>query len=89
MNISRVEIIDGEEYVKLDFARDMLKEEREYKDNLIKYLEDKIRELKHDIENFVPTSFCGGTDCYIEDEMRGNLNAYQNILERLKSGKYE
>lgn len=59
------------------------------KERLIKYLEKAIEELKQDIKNFVPDSYCGQTDCYICDRMEGSLNAYQNILERIRSGKYD
>lgn len=75
MNISRVEIIDGEEYVKLDFARDMLKEEREYKDNLIKYLEDRIIQLKHHKSKSYSNKL--------------RVQECKYLLERVKSGKYE
>ena len=53
------------------------------KENLIKYLEDKIKELK-DAKEF--------TDKVIQESSAyesGTIDAYQDILERVKSGKYE
>lgn len=54
------------------------------KDNLIKYLEDKIKKLKDE---------CASLGHIIDkDTMQKfdlQINAYQDVLERLKSGKYE
>lgn len=84
MKLSRVEIIDGEEYIKLDFAMDILKEEKERKGNLIEYLEDKIKGLNKVIE----------IKRYEEDEesisyLLTKRIAYQDILERVKRNSNE
>lgn len=81
MNISRIEIIDGKEYIELDIAIDMLKEERKYKDNLIKYLEDKIKENQRLV--------CDVKEREIQDIYLAKIQSYEDILERVKSGKYE
>ena len=47
-------------------------------ENLIKYLEDKMNEIR-----------IGGCDCLTTKMFETEKRVYREVLERLKSGKYE
>ena len=53
-------------------------EQLQKKEALIKYLEDKINEPR-----------IGGCDCLTDKMFETEKRVYQDILERVKSGKYE
>lgn len=59
----------------LELAIRQLQQERK---DLIKYLEDKIKEPR-----------IGGCDCLTDTMFETEKRVYQDILERVKSGKYE
>lgn len=52
-------------------------------ENLIKYLEDKIKECKNTIE------LLEGTNSHRISMLQVQIKYYEDILERVKSGKYE
>lgn len=67
--------IDCIPVIKLRNERNQLKQE---KDNLIRYLEDKINEVK-----------IGGCSCETTNNFEIARKAYQDILERVRNNNYE
>lgn len=69
---------------KLLAIKELAKREHEEKENLIKYLEDKIKELKSTIfENSITSE---DIELIL---LRTQLSCFEDILEKVKSGKYE
>lgn len=89
MNNSFEDFVNGfiKTYVKdkdLLIAQTITKRLDKQKKDLIKYLEDKLEELKAKQTNCVLN-----LDYDVAEYTSFEIKAYQDILERVKSGKYE